>query len=144
METKRAKAIAEDLMTWHGLTQWRFAFDSSVRRFGYCSPRRLLISLSKNLTALNSETEVINTILHEIAHALVPLDNHGEAWKRVAVDIGCSGDRCYSDKVITPTPSFSGECPGCHRIVKRFRRKRIACGVCCKGVFNPAYLIQWR
>jgi predicted SprT family Zn-dependent metalloprotease len=143
MELKQAQIFAEDLIKFY-CKDWRFTFDKSVRRFGRCSPRHKLISLSKALVELNTVDEVLNCILHEIAHVLSPLDNHGHTWQRVAKDIGCTGERCYGDNVITVAPKFTGVCPGCGREVKRFRRKKIACGICCKGVFNSAYLIQWR
>jgi hypothetical protein len=143
MDKTRAEMIAKDCIRFY-VKEWIFAFDNSVKRFGFCSPRRKLISLSRNLTAINNENEVLDCILHEIAHALTPLDNHGSTWQRTAKDIGCNGNTCYGDEVVTVAPKFTGVCPNCHREVKRFRRKRIACGICCHGVFNSAYLIQWR
>lgn len=146
MDTNRAKMIAVDLIEYHGLN-YSFRFDNAVRRFGYASWRRKIISLSLPLVKLNDETKVIDTVLHEIAHGLTEKIGHavhGPQWQRTAKAIGCSAVRCYSDEVITPKPAYIGICPNCQCEFKRFRRKRIACGKCCKGIFNLAYLIKWK
>ena len=49
--------------------------------------------------ATEARPEVIkNTILHEIAHAIVGygVSAHGSEWKRMAMSIGCNGQRCSS------------------------------------------------
>ena len=46
--------------------------------------------------ALESNEEILNTIWHEIAHALSP-GKHGLPWARVAVRLGCrSFGKCKS------------------------------------------------
>jgi hypothetical protein len=52
--------------------------DSAVRRFGTCRYSRKLITLSRQLIELNDQARVLDTILHEIAHALAgPKTGHG-------------------------------------------------------------------
>ena len=69
MILKDAEALAHQLISDHGLSDWHFEFDRAVRRFGFCMHRARTITLSKRFTLLNPEPEVRNTILHEIAHA---------------------------------------------------------------------------
>lgn len=145
MELKRASMIARDLMNFHGLKySWEFDFDNAVRRFGACNRERKVISLSAPLTELNDETHVINTILHEIAHALAPdREWHGPNWRTIAKSIGCDGNRCYGREVMAPAHKWIGTCPACLRTVKRHKRGQLACAFCCKGKFNADYLFTW-
>jgi predicted SprT family Zn-dependent metalloprotease len=52
------------------------------------------IKLSRYLVALNDETEVRQTMLHEIAHAICGCGHgHDDVWRRKAIEIGCDGKR---------------------------------------------------
>jgi predicted SprT family Zn-dependent metalloprotease len=128
MHITKAKHLAQKTMTAHGLTGWAFEFDDSVRRFGACHWTTKKITLSRALVRLNDEARVLNTILHEIAHALTPGVWHGPAWVEMAKAIGCDGRRCYeSDKVVGVARPFTGTCPKCPGVVfNRFRRIRDA------------------
>jgi predicted SprT family Zn-dependent metalloprotease len=112
-----ARDLARSLMAQHGLRDWTFRFDHARRRFGKCSTRRKLISLSRPLTLLNSEDEVRDTILHEIAHALTPDDGHGKRWKAMCNQIGARPVRCYTDAMVISPPRrvapYQIGCPSC-------------------------------
>lgn len=144
MTPKRAQELAKALMRLHRLSsEWSFAFDRSKTRFGKCNYRKKQISLSKHLVELNGEAEVRDTILHEIAHALLPRGaGHGPAWKSLALSIGCNGRRCFGQEVARPAPKYQGTCPSCRRVIYRYRRGVIACGKCA-SVFDPRYVFVW-
>ncbi len=144
MELAAAATIAKVLMRRHGLVpEWSFAFDRAVLRFGSCDWRRKRITLSAALVKLNSDDEVRDTILHEIAHALTsPRCGHGRRWKKIAVAIGCRPERCYGENVVMPRQKFRGTCPGCRRTIQRSRRSRVSCGHCDRR-FNPKFLFVW-
>lgn len=146
MEIAKAYELARRLMNDHGLTGWSLAFDRAKVRFGVCRRKTKTISLSAALVALNSEEHVRDVILHEIAHALAPVGaGHGREWKMKAKEIGCRPERCYrADQVIAPPKKYVGTCPTCKREIKRFKRRRIACGTCCKGIFNEQHLFVWQ
>lgn len=132
MNLPDAHATALALMLKHGLTEWSFAFDASTRRFGVCRHGKKQIGLSRRLVSLNSEAEVRNTILHEIAHALCPArEGHGARWKLKAMEVGARPERCYSStKVKAPKRKFAGRCPSCSLTVARDRRTRSICLRC--------------
>jgi hypothetical protein len=103
----RAKELATLLMAEHGLTEWKFAFNTNKRRAGVCryparsKPGR--IELSKHYVLRNPDDEVRDTILHESAHALVgPGHGHDEVWKAKRVEAGARPERCYDETVVTP------------------------------------------
>ena len=76
MNLNDAKTLANELMNQHGLYDWTFMFDDAKLRFGQCRHRSKEISLSRELTELNDVVHVKDTILHEIAHALLPRGTH--------------------------------------------------------------------
>lgn len=136
MDTQKCRELANELMTKHGLTDWTFQFDESIRRFGYCHSRKKLISMSWKLVSLNNETEVKDTILHEIAHALTPKCHHNWKWKAKALEIGCNGHRCYGEEVITPKAKYKTICPVCGHEGERNKIKNCSCGHCSR-VYDP-------
>jgi len=149
MELNEAKKLAFGLMTKHGLITngWSFVFDDSRRRFGACNYRYKLIKLSKHLVSLNDEANVKNTILHEIAHALTPNHGHDWVWRAKAMEIGCTGDRCYDSRTIkTPELRYIAICPSCKHTHKKHRKTNSisSCGYCSGGKYNPTYKLEWK
>lgn len=101
MDTKKARALAIRLMKKHGLSDWSFKYDNAKRRAGACQYSTKTIRLSQPLTEVRTDDNVRNTILHEIAHAIVGSGHgHDSVWRRKAIEIGCDGNRCYSDAKI--------------------------------------------
>ena len=148
-----AEELAHELIAKHKLTDWTFKFDRAVRRFGLCNHTYKTIQLSAKLVELNSEEHVTNTILHEIAHALVDANHgHDNVWKQKCIEVGCRPVRCYSSAVIQPKQQrrtlHQGVCPNCERRIYKYKRNQIACGVCCRkfnnNKYDEQYLIQWR
>jgi ribosomal protein S27E len=95
MDLSTAKKLAIETMAKHGLIDWRFSFTKSQRSFGTCSYNYREITLSAPLVMVNDEKRVMNTILHEIAHALTPKHNHDAVWVAKAREIGCTGQKCW-------------------------------------------------
>jgi len=140
-------AIDEHLSDLDG--DWHFAWDRAKKRLGAChfGGRRLRkggegpsamtwvkpkITLSKPLFSIPENThDVLDTILHEIAHALAgPLENHGAEWKRICVEIGARPTPCYeSDKVVAVAPRYVAACSGdCdHRWHRKPKYERYTC-----------------
>lgn len=103
MDLRDAEAMAIREMNRHALSHWTFAWDDRRRRFGSCTWAKRTITLSRPLTEMNPVHQVRETILHEIAHALAGQDaGHGPAWRRVARQIGSTGERCYGAEVRQP------------------------------------------
>jgi hypothetical protein len=134
----------------HGLTQkgWRFDWDRAVRRFGSCKYETRRITLSRHLAALNTFAEAKDTILHEVAHALVGSGvGHGPRWVAQAKAIGCTGKRCYDSAVAEPPAKWRGTCPACGHEAKGNSRRRLACSKCCKrhngGRFDARFALTW-
>lgn len=103
MDQAKAEATAKALMQKHGLIQkgWTFAFNKSKTALGRCALNLLKgkkeILLSTYYLTRVSEAETVETVLHEIAHALDWERNgwkrgeaHGVGWQSIAREVGAN------------------------------------------------------
>jgi predicted SprT family Zn-dependent metalloprotease len=149
--TERAAGIRElarELMDRHGLDAWEFGFNTNVRRAGVCfyphrrQPGR--IELSVHFAARNGDEEVLDTILHEIAHALVgPGHGHDAAWRAKCREVGARPEACYGEDVEMPRGRWRATCPGCATEFDRHRRPRRAGGWFCRPCGPSAGKLRW-
>lgn len=147
MNIRDAKTLARKEMIKHGLVAhgWTLQFDQAKSRSGYCSYVKRVISLSEPITLLNPKSEVHDTILHEIAHALTPGAHHNIRWQTMAKSIGASGNRCAPAETVVPPKKWIAYCPNghTHQAHKRFIRRPRSCGRC-SNVFNLDYIIKYK
>lgn len=147
MELQKAKELAESLMVEHGLLGWHFQFDRAKRRFGCCKYRTKTISLSVRLVELNNESRVKNTILHEIAHALVGVGHgHNMVWRKKALEIGCDGQRCYTaEETEMVQGKYKAICPVCKHVHHKHRKPKrtTSCGICTR-VFDRNRILIYK
>jgi hypothetical protein len=107
MDSGTAIKLARKLMDKHGLEHWGLEINRSVNTLGLCNTTRKTIKLSEHHIKHNSDEEIVETMLHEIAHAfanMMWMDNcgHDKRWKQVAKIIGCRPERCLD--VAIPVP----------------------------------------
>lgn len=144
------------MMDEHFLYDYKFEWMNSVRTFGNCNGHSKIIRLSIPLTKYETNNErIINTILHEIAHAIDyntrGHSSHDTNWKRIAKRIGCTGDRCSSSTGVDKSKFMKWlvKCPSCNFSYYRARMssKVTACGECCNtyndGYYSDDYKFMW-
>lgn len=124
MKLEYAQQMAFWLLDEHGLSNWKFEFDNAKRRFGCCHYRTRTITMSRHLVRLNDRERVLNTLLHEVAHALTPGDGHGKQWKAKHIELGGDGLRCYGDDTEQPEAPLSLVCVSCDLRWPRHRKTR--------------------
>ncbi|NLC70009.1 MAG: SprT family zinc-dependent metalloprotease [Desulfuromonadaceae bacterium] len=123
---------ARQLLNQHGLENWGFHFDEATRRAGCCRYGRKTISLSHGFAVAATDGEIDETLLHEIAHALVgPSHHHDIVWRAKAIEIGCSGQRCHEFR-FTP-PRYIVHCENRCWTATAERRTRGGVCRCCHG-----------
>lgn len=154
MNYHEARARAREEMRKWGLTEdgWTFAWSQAADEFGRCEYSRKRIVLSETLTRLNAENEeeIVDTILHEIAHALAGhRAGHGWQWQEKARLVGARPQRTYdSKKVAVPAYKWTGTCPSCGKEIHRrtlFKEARtMSCGRCSGGTWNAAFVLEWK
>jgi SprT protein len=127
---------AQELMNKYGLPEqgWTFGFDRAKTRCG-CTDyerRRITVSVPYVTDPTVSQGDIVNTILHEIAHVLAGYEAaHGVYWQTIAKLIGCDGQTCNANWRGAPC-KFRLLCwcgrvnVGRHIIQERLKRKRCA------------------
>ena len=137
-ELHQADRLIQDLMVrqkvYHGLAdEWSATFDLAAGRAAICYFKEKLICLAVSYCMTAREEELIDTVLHEVAHALVgPQHNHDRVWKLAARRIGCTAERCTA--VTHTAGKWIGRCQ-CARPILRKRltrgmRTTARCPVC--------------
>ena len=122
-----------------------YHFDKELQMLhGQTDHARRRITLSRHLMALYKETEVRETILHEIAHARVgAAHGHDAVWAAEARRIGSSGQRLVAEHAPRIEGRWVGTCPAGHTI-NRMRRPAapMACARCGQS-FRLDHLLSW-
>ncbi len=90
-----------------------------------------------------NEHELLETILHEIAHVVVGLDHgHDSVWRRKILDYGGRGETCHQLEVErSRRTAYAAECKKCGselvvgpvRAKRMNRRQGIYVHLCCGG-----------
>jgi len=136
-----AKEIGTELIKLHGLDKlgWKIEFNKSPKFLAQCWHHSKVIAVS--VYVLNTTTESVfrNTMLHEIAHALVgPGNGHNEIWKAKALEIGNDGEICgvfhpHMALQVTPAeqkakahvPPLKAKCPYCGKVIDESARLKV-------------------
>lgn len=87
----------------HG--QWTFVWNDAVNILGMCKHSKKQIVLSKRWTLGLPDEEVLDTILHEIAHVIAgwKVKSHGIEWQNAAILVGAKPVATYSDDAVQTT-----------------------------------------
>jgi predicted SprT family Zn-dependent metalloprotease len=95
MNLEDALELAWNKLDEFGLTEqsWTVGINESQRWLGVCFYDEKIISLSVKHVERSSRSYVLDTILHEIAHALLePGHGHDWLWQATCRNIGGSGN----------------------------------------------------
>lgn len=143
MNIIQAEKLAKELMAKYLDDEWKFKFSNALTRLGSCSYRTNIIYLSKPLTEVNPIEVMRNTILHEIAHALVGSKHkHDSVWAAKHRELGGTGQpRSKAEACVT---DYVGTCP--HGHIHYALGKPRALWTCskCNPRSNLEYLIVWK
>jgi len=118
-------AYARKLMDKYGLFSWTFKLDRAKKRAGLCRFRPQIISLSHYFVTLNEDDEIIDVILHEIAHVIAgPNENHGFRWKHACGLVGAKVRRCALNAIM-PNGKYTAYCLNCNKKHYRHRMPKL-------------------
>jgi predicted SprT family Zn-dependent metalloprotease len=144
MDLFDAEILAKTLISeW--LPEYTFRWNNRKTIFGMCYWHLGIIELSKPLTQLRTNTEVMQTIMHEIAHGLTPGDRHGKLWQAQMRKFGLPAHRCTPDVDRSSLANWKATCWSCGMQDFMYRKPRVskACARCCNGTYNVKYKLVY-
>ncbi len=141
----RVREHAVALIAAHLDDTWTFDFDHAKRRAGQCDFTRRRITLSRYLTARYDDETNLQTLLHEVAHALAgPEEGHGARWKRIARSLGYRGGVTHRGETATELAPWVGVCPNGHIAYRHRRASRPTSCAKCSRSFDDRFLFVWK
>lgn len=145
MDLEQLGAIAARELARHGLKGWSFGLARTKRRLGVCKYATKRIEIAEYYARNSPAESVLDTLLHEIAHALAgPAAGHGPAWKAVAVRLGATPRACdTSHDAVTEPGDWRAHCPACAKTFHLYRRPRSLTGYRCKCAARSPLTFQY-
>jgi len=122
---------------------WKVEWFNRITLLGQCVYTTQKVNVSRGLTALNSEESFLDTLRHEIAHALVgPGYGHGDVWKEKCLKVGCKPEQFPGPgDVVQPKAKYFYECYGCKNEVwfAKWQKQKLVCRPCSKRAGSDVY-----
>lgn len=134
MDLKELETLALHELRKHGLRDWTFGFSKARRRLGACKYQQKRIEIAEYYARNSPRESVVDTLLHEIAHALAgPAAGHGPKWKAVAVRLGATPQSCETTgQAVVQPGDWQATCPSCKKTLHLYRQPRSLTGYRCR------------
>lgn len=118
MNLVEANRTIRQMMNDNGLNGWNVRWVNTRSRAGQCKHGSRELNFSAVLLKEFSDAKAMNTITHEIAHALVgPGQGHGYVWQAKHRSLGGNGMKSWGDDdaettkaIIANTSRWAGVC----------------------------------
>ncbi len=96
MRRELATKTTKELLVKHGLNNWNvvLTLDDKIKFLGLCDYATQTIILNAHGVDIQPDEEVMDTILHEVAHALCPNQGHNNTWAHKAMELGARTTPC--------------------------------------------------
>lgn len=135
-DLKIASQTATALLKEHGLYQqgWRFTWNKNRTRNGVCRYGTKRIEASSVLSLIRTDEQVRQTLLHEVAHALVGSgEGHGRVWLAKARSLGYTGGTRTNERetrtALAQVSRYVGLCSRCDLRWPRHKIGKVPLGV---------------
>jgi hypothetical protein len=87
MNLNEIDQLARKVMRRHGLESWRLIYDDTPGALAVCHYNIGVITMRSDVVARGLYTEIMGTLLHEIAHGLTPGHSHDAVWHSRFVEL---------------------------------------------------------
>lgn len=132
---------------------WGFKIHNRASSIGMCCYNNKTIYFSSFYTELKPE-DILDTILHEIAHALVgPGNGHNKKWRNMCIIVGAKPRRCNETKInenvemkLAKSAKYIAVCPGCNKVSSAFKKmkRNRSCANCSGAVYNEKFRLNFK
>ncbi len=139
MDLDRLRTAAKSLLVEEGLWDqgWRFVLSNKHKSvFGVCVYKPKHVIVTHYYAERAPEADVLDTLKHEVAHAITGHANgHNAIWRAVAVRLGAKPTACSPNVHYLPPKKkgkYRAKCPTCQQSYHR-KSKPLQPLVCAKG-----------
>lgn len=123
---------------------WVFTFDKALSRAGVCNYKNKTISLSALWCENASWTDIEDTIIHEISHAIVGSENgHNKIWSNYAKMLGGTGKVSTTHIPDEKHFAWTGVCSQGHTVKAARAPRRVKSCYRCSRFFDPKNILEW-
>lgn len=148
MTIHEALRITRRILKENGLTGWKATANKRKTAFGICNYTKREIQLSLILIPNCTDESIMDTIYHEVAHALTKGHNHDRVWRAKCIELGGNGERCGAETnyingdndFLIKLSKYTLTCPVCGYTAPKSRlpKRDIGCGQHGRK-YNPKY-----
>lgn len=125
MTINQAVTSAKRILEKHTeLKNWKVTTNKRKRAFGVCNYTYRQIELSEYKVPDMTDAAILDTIAHEIAHALTPGHNHDRIWQLKCIELGGDGKRVHGAE------KFKGGEEGMRIAQEKQAKYTLVCPVC--------------
>jgi len=143
LRLEQTQGMAWQFLSKYGLHDWSFRFNRSKCNLGLCRFGPRVIELSVYFVERNSLEAIQDTLLHEIAHALVgPGHGHDLAWRNMCRRVGARPER-QSFEADMPAGRWQARCKGCGMLHHKHRRPKHMRGWWCVTCGRERGQLTW-
>jgi predicted SprT family Zn-dependent metalloprotease len=123
MNIRETRQAVIDLFVEHNLVGWSFVLGRGKNLLGTCCHRKREIKISRYQIQLGTDAEILDTIRHEVAHALIPVKHgHDWVWRQKARELGAIPKACQAQSWNVPH-KWEIWCGNCGEVIaKRYNR----------------------
>ncbi len=125
MNITETRDAVHQLLREHNLFDegWRFKLARGKNRIGSCHYKDKTIRISRYLIYMGTDAEVMETVKHEIAHAIVgPREGHGYKWRTAAMMVGAI-PRATKKLSYDIPHKYAIKCRECDRVLQKRHRR---------------------
>lgn len=119
---------AAELFIRYRLIGWKIDLRTRTGHWlGRCVYGTKTIVISEFYARHNPDEDVLDTLLHEIAHALTPGHGHDRVWQFAAWWLGATPKATCQKQVLIRPGRYRATCPSCCRQYHKYRKPRYRC-----------------